>query len=363
MAPVLAELGVEVEVAYLHDRPGAQQFLAAAGLAVTSLSSGATPVDRLRLTTALVRRHRPDLIHTSLTEANLLGRAVGLALRVPVVSSLVNVTYGPEELEAPDRSRAKVRVRHATDIATAHLVTRFHAVTTLVADVMAPRLHVSRDRIEVVPRGRSAEGLGRRSSERCARVRHDLGCGADEAVILAAARQEYQKGLDVLLEAMPAVLATRPDARLVIAGRAGLATPALEATVARLGLGERVRFLGLRSDVPDLLAAADVFVMPSRWEGMGGVLLEAMALEAPIVASDLPTLREALPDDRYALFTPLEAPGTMAEAILGTLADPAAADARTALSRQRFVEQFTVEKVAEAMRDLYQRALASKHRE
>lgn len=359
MAPVLSALGVELEVAYLHERPGAERFLADAGLEVTSLSGAGGTVDRLRRTVALVRSRRPDLIHTSLTEANLLGRTVGTVLRVPVVSSLVNVTYGPEQLQAPDRSRRGVRARHLADMATARLVVRFHAVTTLVADVMAPRLHIPRSRIEVVPRGRSAEALGRRTAQRRDCVREALGFGPDDDLILAAARQEYQKGLDVLLEAMPAVVAARPRARLVVAGRPGLHTPVLEETVARCGLGDRVVFLGLRHDVPDLLSAADLFVLPSRWEGMGGVLLEAMALEAPIVASDLPTLREALPDEGYARFTPLERPGPMAEAMLATLADPDDAASRATRSRQRFVDHFTVERVAEAMRAFYSRALGS----
>jgi len=358
MAPVLAELGVDLEVAYLHERPGAEAFLSRAGLEAVALTGAGGQLGRLRRTAAAVRTRRPDLIHTSLTEANLLGRAVGTALRIPVVCSLVNVTYGPEQLEAPDRTRYQVRSRHLADLATARLVARFHAVTSVVADVMAPRLRIRRDRIDVIPRGRSAGALGQRSPARREAVRRRLALEPDEDLVLAAARQEYQKGLDVLLEAMPAVLEARPRARLVVAGRRGLHTPVLEDAVERLGLGERVRFLGLRSDVPDLLGAADVFVLPSRWEGMGGVLLEAMALEAPIVASDLATLRDALPDERYARFTPLEDAAALAGEIVATLQDPTAAASRAALGRQRFLDVFTVERVATSMRDFYERALS-----
>lgn len=359
MAPVLAELGVELEVAYLHERPGAKEFLARVDLRATSLVGGGGLPARFWRTLRLVRSQRPDLIHTSLTEANLLGRVIGTITGIPVVSSLVNVSYGPEQLDAPDRSRASVRIRHVADVATARLVARFHAVTQEVADVMAPRLHVPRHRIEVVPRGRSAQALGQRSPERRAAARQLLGVGTDQPLILAAARQEYQKGLDVLIEAMPAILAAQPQLRLVVAGRAGLHTPTLQVAVERLGMSGSVEFLGLRHDVPELLCAADVFVLPSRWEGMGGVLLEAMALEAPIVASDLPTLREALPDDRYARFVPSQRPAALADAVLAALGEPEESSCRADRSRQRFLDHFTVERVAEAMRALYGRALGS----
>ena len=357
MAPALAERGVELELAYLRDRPGTADLLAGSAAKVVSLVGEGGPAARGRRVLALARSRRPDLIHTTLTEANVTGRIVGAVIRTPVVSSLVNVTYGPEQLAAPDRSRRGIRARHLLDLLTARRVVRFHSVTELVADVMAPRLRIPRERIDVVPRGRDPAQLGVRSAARRDRVRAALGIGAGEKVILAAARQDYQKGLDVLVVAIPRVLAGRSDARLLLAGRPGTQTPALEEAVARNGLGQRVSFLGLRSDVPDLMCAADVFVMPSRWEGMGGVLLEAMALEAPVVTSDLPTLREALPDEDHAWFVPPEQPEPLAAALLEALANPYEAARRAVRAKDRFFGRFTIDRVADGMRDFYVRAL------
>ena len=223
---------------------------------------------------------------------------------------------------------------------------------------MAPRLHIPRDRIDVVPRGRDPAQLGRRSSERRDRTRASLGIRTDEQLILAAARQDYQKGLDVLVDAMPAVVDGRPGARLMVAGRPGSQTTFLEAAVARHGLGDRVTFLGLRADVPDLMCAADAFAMPSRWEGMGGVLLEAMALETPVVTSDLPTLREALPDEDHAWFVPPESPAPLASALLEALADPSEGASRAARARDRYLRHFTIDRVADSMSDFYRRAVS-----
>lgn len=359
MAPVLGARGVTVEVVYLRERPGGlQRRLTEAGIDVTSLSTAGGRVATVREAFAIVRRRRPDVIHTSLTEANLLGRLIGRRTGIPVVSTLTNVSYGPEQLADPAKSNRSIRVRHAADLLTSRQVARFHAVTSVVADVMAPRLRIPRERIDVIPRGRSQAALGRRTSERREQARGALGIGPDQSLVLAAARQDYQKGLDVLLEAMPAVLDRRPATRLVIAGRPGPETPKLEAAVDRLGLQDAVRFLGLRTDVADLLCGADVFVMSSRWEGMGGVLLEAMALEAPIVASDLATLRDALPDEGFGRFATPGRRDRFAAAILATLSDPAGSARRAADGRRRFTEHFTIERVSEQMAEFYGRALS-----
>ena len=113
-------------------------------------------------------------------------------------------------------------------------------------------------------------------------------------VVLAVGRQERQKGFDLLLEAMPGIRREVPDAQLLVAGRRGSASEALENQVSRLGLDGSVRWLGHRSDIPDLLAACDVMVFPSRWEGLGSAVIEAIMLETPVVCSDLAVLREVV---------------------------------------------------------------------
>jgi len=186
---------------------------------------------------------------------------------------------------------------HLADGLTARNVRRFHAVTGHVAEVMSSRLRIPRARIDVVPRGRDPDALGIRTPDRRARVLADLGIQPEALLLVAAARHEYPKGLDLLLKAF-ALVRERPNALLVIAGRDGNQTPELRRMANDTSLLRSMRFLGVRADVPDLLCAADVFVLPSRWEGIGGVLLEAMALEALIVASDLPTTREILTDGK-----------------------------------------------------------------
>jgi glycosyltransferase involved in cell wall biosynthesis len=357
LAPNYVERGMRLDVGYLLDRPGLQADLEMAGATIHSLAGpGGRPGWAWRAR-KLIAALRPDLVHTTLFEADIAGRIGAWAARVPVVSSLVNVAYGPEQLTDVRLLPWKVRAAQALDVVTARAVVRFHAVTELVAEAMARRLRIPRDRIDVIPRGRDPGLLGRRTSKRRALARKALGLSEDP-LILAIARHERQKGLDVLLQALPLVLRERPESKLAVAGRDGLASPELRAATTRLGLGDSVRFLGSRDDVPELLCAADAFVFPSRWEGLPGAVLEAMALEAPIVSTDLPPIREAAPDPVCAWLVPPDRPDALAAAILAVLSDPTEAAERARRARSRFLERFTIERVADQMVSFYERALS-----
>jgi glycosyltransferase involved in cell wall biosynthesis len=189
-----------------------------------------------------------------------------------------------------------------------------------------------------------------------------LGVEDGTRVVLAVAREEYPKGLDLLLEAFPLVLRELPRSVLVVAGGRGKQTPLHRETAVQLSLGDSVRFLGPREDVPELLCAADVFVLPSRREGFPGVLLEAMALEAPIVATDLPPVREVLGEDGIGGLVSWEAPGELGRAIVESLRDGEAISRRVRSGRFRFLKEFDVAGIAERMLGFYERALASGRR-
>ncbi|MDP8971487.1 MAG: glycosyltransferase family 4 protein, partial [Actinomycetota bacterium] len=184
-------------------------------------------------------------------------------------------------------------------------------------------------------------------------ARAALGLSHNDEVIINVARQEYQKGQRHLLEAVRLLLPTRPRLILLVAGRTGHASAELEDACRKDGLGGRVRLLGYRHDIPELLAAADVFAFPSLYEGLGGALIEAMALGLPVVASDLPAIREVVVEGGNAVLVPAGAPHELATAIAKLLEDPGKARAFGARSRQIFDEQFTMDHSARQMTELY----------
>jgi len=357
LAPHYGAAGLQLDVAYLHDRPGVQAELRAAGAELFCLGSGRDRLRSIRLARRLIEERSPDLIHTTLFEADVAGRTAGWLSRVPIVSSLVNVEYGRQQRSDPRLKAWKLRAAQTVDAATARAVRRFHAVSGYVAAIMARRLLLPRDRIDVVPRGRDAGRLGQRTPGRRAAARRALGVDAQTPLVLAVARHEYQKGLDILIEAFPRVLRKVPEARLLVAGREGGHTQALRDAIARLRMHDAVLLLGPRNDVPDLLCGADVFVAPSRWEGLPGAVLEAMALETPIVASHIPSVLEAIGEDSAALLVPAGVPEALGDEVTIALLDPSAAAERARRGRARFLERFTLEAVAAGMVSFYERAL------
>ena len=189
MAPELVSAGIDLHVAYLRERPRSiAEQLVHSGAEVHSLvGRGGRASDTLRAA-RLVRAVRPDLVHTTLFEADQAGRIGARAAGRPVVTSLVNVAYGVDQSTTPGLARWKVRAAQTTDALTARAAVRFHAITAHVADVMAARLRLPRDRIDVIYRGRDPRDLGRRTDERRARVRRELGLNDQQPVVLAVGR-------------------------------------------------------------------------------------------------------------------------------------------------------------------------------
>lgn len=359
MAPGYRQYDIDLHVAHLLPTTGIEGELQRIGIDVHSLSGDGGRLGSVRRTIGLIRELRPDLVHTTLFEADQAGRAAARWTRTPVVSSLVNVAYGPEHRRAPGIRAGRLELARQMDAFTCRWVARFHAITRHVADVMAPRLRIPRDAIEVIPRGRAPDRLGRRTAERKDQVRKQLRVGDGTPLLLAAGRHEHQKGLDVLVHAFASIKDRAQDAVLLIAGREGNATDDLHELVQERRLTGDVRLLGPRRDLSDLMCGADVFVLPSRWEGLGGVLLEAMALELPIVASDLPAVREVVQHGETALLVPSEDPKALADSALELIRDQALRERLTARARGRFDSEFAIDRVVDKMIRFYERSMAS----
>ena len=305
---------------------------------------------------------QPDLVHTTIFEADVAGRIACAGSRVPVITSLVNTSYDPVRLTDPAITPWKLHAAQVIDGWTArHLTTHFHAITGAVRDASIRDLRIDPQRVTVVERGRDPRRLGEPGAERRARARRDLGVDDDELVLLTLGRQEFQKGQWVLIDAMPKILATRPNATLLLAGREGNASARLRTAVRAAGVEGSVRFVGHRDDVPELLAAADIFVFPSLYEGLGGALIEAMALGLPIAASDLPAIREVV-DRENAVLIPAGSSPELADTVLALADDPGRRRAMGERSRAIFEERFTLERSARRMLELFERVAAQGRR-
>ncbi len=187
-------------------------------------------------------------------------------------------------------------------------------------------------------------------------VRAALGVASDDPVVLCIARLVKAKGVDVLIEAVARLAGLHPSLVLCIAG-SGPERAALDGRSRRLGVGDRVRFLGERSDVGDLLAACDLFTHPSRSEGLGVAVLEAMCAGRAVVASAVGGLRDLIEDGRCGVLVPPGDSEALAAAIGELLADPARRERLASAACERVGERHSPGPMIQAYERLYRSLL------
>jgi glycosyltransferase involved in cell wall biosynthesis len=295
-----------------------------------------------------LREFRPQLVHSHSFHANIFARLLRLAGPPFVVLSTVHNVYegGWWRMVLYRLTDGLSRRTVAVSEAAAQRFTRLQAVP--------PR------KCSVVPNGIDTDGFAphaeRRAETRAKlRLERDVFASLEdtEFVWLAVGRMTEAKDYPNLLNAFRDLRELRPDARLWIAGEAALGQiAAFQALRSELGLGDEVRWLGLRRDIPALLDAADAFVLSSAWEGMPLVVGEAMAMEKPVVATDVGGVRELVGD--AGLIVPAKNSALLSEAMLTTMRESREAlTARGRAARERIVSHFSMDTTADKWEVLY----------
>jgi glycosyltransferase involved in cell wall biosynthesis len=233
---------------------------------------------------------------------------------------------------------------------------RHIAISQAALKGMIERNDAPQDRISVIPNGiviPSARELLPPSE-----LRAELRLAPHQPLIVCVARLVPEKDIDTLIDAMKLVVAQRPDARCVVAGEGEL-RESLEAHIKAAGIGNSLQLLGFRKDTLSLIHAADVFVLPSKAEPFGLVLLEAMSLSKPVVATAAGGPLEIVIDSGTGLLVPPESPERMAAAIVRLIDDPALRASLGQAGRQRFIDNYTVTRMARATMEAYRKTMAN----
>ena len=290
-----------------------------------------------------IRRHRASVLHAHLQWplACKYGITAGAAARVPAI-----VATSQLHLDLPRAGFVDVQHRLVT-----RLIDRYIAVSRHVADGLEQRYRVPPEKITVIPNAVSL------SAFEGGPTGHPLAWPgrAGRPVALVLARLEQEKGVDVAIDALTRL----PEIDLVIAGTGSL-RGALEAQASRLGLADRVSFLGHRTDVPALFRRAAVFVLPSRREGLPLSVLEAMAAGVPVVATDIGGTREAVQQEVTGLLVPVDDAGALAAGLYRVLSDRTGSARRAAAAQTRVRRDFRTERIVRHVTAVYDALLADR---
>jgi glycosyltransferase involved in cell wall biosynthesis len=334
-----------VEVAALTRLGPLEAELRAADVPVTALGKR-FKVDPLALARLVrfLRAGRFDVIQTWIFAGNTYGRVAARLVRVPVVVTAemaVDLWKSPREL-AIDRWLARY---------TDRVVGNSQAVVDFYRRIGIPEKWLALIRSGIGPEEPPAVDR--------AAVRTAFGWPPDAPLLLFAGRLAPQKGVDGLIAAIDLVQYNVPQLRVLIAGD-GPMRAQLEATAAAFRLGGMVRFAGHRDDVPRLLAAADLLVLPSLYEGLPNVVLEAMRFSKPVVATAAPGTTEVVNDGETGLLVPLRDPPALAQAIRTLVEDPERARRLGAAGRERVAADFRAETMIDAYASLYEELARAK---
>lgn len=340
-----------VSVAAGPDAPGGwSRFDAADAASITlhdlpSLRRSLHPLRDLRALIDLYvcfRSRRPDVVHTHSSKAGVLGRVAARAAGVPVIHTVHGWSF------------ASLRGwRRSLVIGLERMLARFTTRIVVVSDTdrrdgINARIGTPEQYV-LIRSGVALDGF--RTTTARAVAREALGIDAGALVIGSVGRLAAQKDPLTMVEAFARIAATHPHAVLVMAGSGPLAE-AVSTRAYELRVADRVRLLGERRDVADVLRAFDVFVLSSRWEGLPRSLVEAMAAGLPVVATSVNGVPEIVEDGRTGLLVPPGDAETLARTV-ARLLDDDVTRRRLGTAAAAAVGEFDVDTMARRLEHVY----------
>jgi len=294
----------------------------------------------------ILRQWQPDVVHSHMVHANLLARIARLIYKVPVlISTAHSINEGGRRRELAYRLTDPL-----TDLTTN---VSQAAVERYIQVGAAPK-----DKIKFMPNGID---ICRFKPDRLAGrgLRHELGIN-NAFVWLAVGRFEAAKDYPNMLRAFRVVAAKRLDATLLLVGQGSLLEE-VKKLAGELGLEDKVRFLGVRRDIPELMNAADAFVLSSRWEGFGLVLAEAMACQLPVVAADSGGPREILHGGSLGFLVPPGDSNSLAKAMVQLMTLTEVERQAMGQAGRVYVEaNYSLDRVVDRWEELYMEILTKK---
>lgn len=351
MPTTLAELrrqGFAVRVCALQTRDGNPL---AAALREVGVDVDLVPLSQLRdlpgvaRLYAYLRRQPADLVHTQLEWSNILGPPMSRVLGLPSVATLHNTA------ELAGKAARRLRLMQ---FVLRHLSERIICVCEPLRKDEMTRFGMPPAKVVTLHNGIDLSAFDGTAQSRRRAIRRSFNLPEAAPVMVTVAVLRAQKGISTMIAAMPEILRRVPDAHYLVVGDGPLRA---ELTAAAAPLGGRIVFAGLRMDIPAVLQAADLFVLPSLFDPLPTVLMEAMAAGLPIVATAVDGVPEMVTPEMNGVLVPPNAPAALAEACVRLLTAPETARAMGTRGRIVAEERFSASAHAARLGALYDRAI------
>jgi len=306
-------------------------------------------VKAVRLVCGIIRRHNVDVVHSHLVEPTWIGlTAARLTGRAAIITRhFSDVLY---RIENPLKRWGHVRLEQWCRVLADHII----APSTDVRRYLINREGMDASKVTVIPHAQDSRRFEAVTDRNVARVKKELGMDRTPSLVCVS-RLDRWKGHVYLFQAVSVLKGEFPGLSLYLVGE-GPYRAQLEKAAQDLGIAGWVMFLGYRGDALDIMAAADVVVHPSLSEALSSVIIEAIALEKPVVASDVSGVRETI--EGHGTIVPPADSDALQQALRSTLANLEAANRLAAGGRVQILESMAASKVARAHVDIYGSVLA-----
>ncbi|MBA7597476.1 D-inositol 3-phosphate glycosyltransferase [subsurface metagenome] len=302
----------------------------------------------------VIKREKIDLIHTYMFTSNTFGRLAAILARVPIIiSSERNI----EDWKGKFRLYVDKVLMRFTD---KMLVNSF-----AVKDFLVQMAGIKSYKIAVIYNGLDLDRFHQKIN--VLQERRNLGLDSQVSVVGTVARICHYKGLHFLIRSIPQILDVFPQVKFLIVGNANLKPERiykrkLKRLISGLGVSSSVIFTGFRRDIPRVMATFDLFALPSLREGFSNVLLEAMAMGKPVVATNVGGNPETITDGQTGILVPPKDPIALSEAIISLLKDRSRAIEMGKKGRRRVKENFGRERMVQETEKIYDHLIEKKFR-